>query len=229
MGGVAPSPLPAELAGDPDPGGRPASGMGLVPGEVDAAVVVAPLDEDEVTGLDELESEIPVAAGDVAMAGETADGAVDDVDLGGVEEVGMGWPQPQRPSEPVPPPLRTVESPMRMREGRLGLAGSLRPRRFTCPAASSWGRTAGGAPGVAAAGADAAGAICCAAKARRGIRQVTAAASRAWFVDRGFRSIISSFVAESRGSRVLIPMDAIQSNRARAIPSTGSRRVPLRE
>ena len=56
--------------------------------KVEAAVVVAELDEDEVAGLDEFEGVGPVALGDIGVRGEAADGAVDDVDLGGVEEVG---------------------------------------------------------------------------------------------------------------------------------------------
>jgi hypothetical protein len=59
-------------------------------GKVEAAVVVAELDEDEVAGLDEFEGGGPVALRDVGVAGEAADGAVDDVDFGGVEEVGDG-------------------------------------------------------------------------------------------------------------------------------------------
>ena len=59
-------------------------------GQADAAVVMAKLDEDEVAGLDEFEGRIPVAGGDVSVAGEASDGAVDDVDFGGVEEVGDG-------------------------------------------------------------------------------------------------------------------------------------------
>src|ERR1019366_2193424 len=98
----------------------------------------------------------------------------------------MGAPQPQRPSEPVPWPFRTVESPMRMSEGRLGLAGPLRPRPASRARAS--GEVAGMAGGVfgaadvaGAAAGGVGGAVFRAARAARGIRQVTAAASRAWF------------------------------------------------
>jgi hypothetical protein len=71
-------------------------GDGGCAGEVDAAVVVAELDEDEVAGLDEGEGVRPMALGDVGVAGEAADGAVDDVDLGRVEEVGdRGAPSPE--------------------------------------------------------------------------------------------------------------------------------------
>jgi hypothetical protein len=63
-------------------------GDGRGAGEVDAAVVVAELDKDEVAGLDEREGVLPVAGGDVGVAGEASDGAIDDVDLRGVEEVG---------------------------------------------------------------------------------------------------------------------------------------------
>jgi len=65
-------------------------GDGSGSGEVDTAVIVAPLNEDEVAGLDEGEGVIPVAGGDVGVAGESADGAVDDVDFDGVEEVRDG-------------------------------------------------------------------------------------------------------------------------------------------
>jgi hypothetical protein len=59
-------------------------------GKVEAAVVVAELDEDDVAGLDDLKGGGPVPLRDVGVAGEAADGAVDDVDFGGVEEVGDG-------------------------------------------------------------------------------------------------------------------------------------------
>ena len=48
--------------------------------------------------------------------------------LAGSKRSARGAPHPQRPSEPLPCPLRTVESPTRIREGRLGLAGPVRPR-----------------------------------------------------------------------------------------------------
>jgi len=65
-------------------------GDGRDAGQADAAVIVAELDEDDVAGLDEFEGRVPVALRDVGVAGEAADGAVDDVDFGGVEEVGDG-------------------------------------------------------------------------------------------------------------------------------------------
>ena len=71
-------------------GSRTRIGDGLGAGDVDGAVVVAELDEDEVAGLDHGEGVLPVAGGDEGVAGEAADGAVDDVDLVGVEEVGDG-------------------------------------------------------------------------------------------------------------------------------------------
>jgi hypothetical protein len=57
---------------------------------LDAAVVMAELDEDEVAGLDHSQSVLPVASRNVGMAGEATDGPVDHVDLAGVEEVGDG-------------------------------------------------------------------------------------------------------------------------------------------
>ena len=54
---------PGGGAGGAAPGGQAGVGDGRGAGEVDAAVVVAPLDEDEVAGLDDFESEVPVAAG----------------------------------------------------------------------------------------------------------------------------------------------------------------------
>jgi hypothetical protein len=87
----------------------------------------------------------------------------------GSKRSAIGAPHPQRPSEPTPWPLRTVESPTRMMDGRAGLAGPVRPRPF------SWVAASGGA-GRTAAGS---GRACWAASASSGIRHVTAAASRA--------------------------------------------------
>jgi hypothetical protein len=65
-------------------------GYGFRAGEIEAAVVVAELDEDEVAGLNEFERIGPVALRDVGVGREAADGAVDNVDFGGVEKVGNG-------------------------------------------------------------------------------------------------------------------------------------------
>ena len=67
-------------------------GDGRCSGKGDAAVVMAPLDKDDVAGLDDREGEVPMAAGNVAVGGLAADSAVDDVDFGGIEEVGDGRP-----------------------------------------------------------------------------------------------------------------------------------------
>ena len=56
-------------------------------GQVDASIVVTELNEDDIAGLDKFEGAVPVAGGDIGMAAETADGAVDDVNPAGVEEV----------------------------------------------------------------------------------------------------------------------------------------------
>ena len=65
-------------------------GDGRRAGEVEAAIVVAELNEDEVAGLDEGEGVGPVALRDVGVRGQAPDGSVDDVDLCGIEEVGDG-------------------------------------------------------------------------------------------------------------------------------------------
>jgi hypothetical protein len=96
MPGREPRPLGPRTGAPGGGGGRSGAGLqalvgdGDGAGKVEAAVVVAELDEDDVAGLDEFEGGGPVALGDVGVAGEAADGAVDDVDLGGVEEVGDG-------------------------------------------------------------------------------------------------------------------------------------------
>src|ERR1035437_4790244 len=107
--------------------------------------------------------------------------------LAGSKRSAMGAPHPQRPSEPRPWPLRTVESPMRMSEGSLGLAGPVRPGPASCVLASGGMRgVAGGVAGVVgeaagdAGGGAAVGGACWAARASRGTRQVMAAARRAW-------------------------------------------------
>ena len=51
-----------------------------------AAVVVAELHQDEVAGLELVGDFLPKAFGDVGAAGAAAEGAVDDIDFGGVEE-----------------------------------------------------------------------------------------------------------------------------------------------
>ena len=96
--------------------------------------------------------------------------------LSGSKRSAMGAPQPQRPSEPVPWPLRTVESPMRMSDGRSGLAGPLRPRPFSWVRASGGVRAGGGVDGVGAVvvvgmgslRADDVGAACCGGDGQQG-------------------------------------------------------------
>jgi hypothetical protein len=77
-------------------GNEPLIRDGSGAGHLDAAVVMTELDEDEVTGLDQGKSIFPVTLRDVSVAGEAADGSIDDVDFGRVEEIGDGrTPSPE--------------------------------------------------------------------------------------------------------------------------------------
>ena len=125
-------------------------GDGRGAGKVDAAVVVAELDEDEVAGLDEFEGRVPVSGGDVGMAGEASDGAIDDVNFGGVEEVGDGGsPAPEAVgAEAVPIAGGRVAYEDQVGEARVGGAGEAEAfllgfRVGRCGRARGWGLLGG--------------------------------------------------------------------------------------
>src|SRR6185503_8105824 len=67
-------------------GAANAAALAVVAGEC-TAVVVAELDDDEIALLCFLEDRIPAPLGNEGAAGSSADGAVDDVDSAGVEEL----------------------------------------------------------------------------------------------------------------------------------------------
>src|SRR6185312_3218090 len=59
-------------------------------GQVETAVIVSPLDQHVIAGLDQRQRVCPVPLRDVAMAGKASDGTIDDVDLRWIEQIVYG-------------------------------------------------------------------------------------------------------------------------------------------